>query len=240
MNQSSMFIRLGWMCSLVLMVALLGAGGCAAKPRGHNYVFVTLKTGPNKEVLPEPRRKEIFDGHMANIRRLAADGSLAIAGPFSKPADPTWRGLFVLTTKDIGAAKALVQTDPGVQTGIFDAEYRSLLASPVILTTASLDAKRRAAPATVPPTPPVRPYVIIIAAHGDRCMTALARSGHAAQVVWCGRFTGTTEAVVVVDAPAPEQVREWLGVEAAHCSVDGWYSTDALVDLPDDARILPR
>ncbi|MCX5688499.1 MAG: hypothetical protein NTV94_01680, partial [Planctomycetota bacterium] len=167
-------------------------------------------------------------------------GDLVIAGPFAKPADPTWRGLFVLDVKDTHAAEALVQTDPGVQSGIFVAECRQLSASQALTMAVALDAKRREAPPTEPPTPAVRPYVIIIAERGDRCMDALISSGHTGQIVWCGRFTGTTQAVLVMDAPSPVPVRDWLGVESAHCSIDGWYSTDALVDLPESARILPR
>lgn len=240
MTRTPTLCQPGRICSIALLAAIGFAGGCATRPRGQEYVFVTLKTGPNKEVLADARRKEIFDGHMANIRKLAAQGDLVIAGPFSKPADPTWRGLFVLTVKDAAAADALVQTDPGVQTGIFIAECRELSASPTLSTAVALDAKRRESPPTELPAPAVRPYVIIIAERGERCLNALKRTGHASQVVWCGRFTGTNRAVVVVDAPAPGPVREWLGDEATHCSVDGWYATDALVDLPEDARVLPR
>ena len=44
------------------------------------YVFVVLRTGPNK-VPPGQERTEMFAGHMANIQRLANERKLAYAGP---------------------------------------------------------------------------------------------------------------------------------------------------------------
>ena len=58
-----------------------------------SYVLVVLKTGPNK-VPAGPERDEMFRGHFANMKRLAAEGKLALAGPFDG-ADG-WRGLFDL------------------------------------------------------------------------------------------------------------------------------------------------
>lgn len=43
------------------------------------YVLVTLKTGP--KMLPEgPERDEVFKGHFANMKRLATEGKLVLAG----------------------------------------------------------------------------------------------------------------------------------------------------------------
>lgn len=85
------------------------------------YVLVILKTGPTPETDPE-KRKTMFAGHMANIRRLADEGKLAVAGPFGKNEDG-WRGLFVFAVSDIEAAKALTATDPVIIQGEMIAEY---------------------------------------------------------------------------------------------------------------------
>jgi uncharacterized protein YciI len=45
-----------------------------------SYVFVLLKTGPNK-VPAGTERDEMFKGHFANMKRLGAEGKLALAGP---------------------------------------------------------------------------------------------------------------------------------------------------------------
>jgi uncharacterized protein YciI len=85
-----------------------------------NYVLVVMKTGPNK-VPPGAQRDEMFKGHFANMKRLAAEGKLALAGPFDG-ADG-WRGLFVFAVADIEEAKKLVATDPVISNGEMIAEY---------------------------------------------------------------------------------------------------------------------
>ena len=88
-----------------------------------SYVLVILKTGPTP--VPEGEaRKAMFAGHFANMKRLAEEGKLALAGPFSE--DPAgWRGLFVLAVDDIDAARELVGTDPVVTNGEMVAEYHN-------------------------------------------------------------------------------------------------------------------
>lgn len=85
------------------------------------YVLVILKSGPTP--VPEgPARQEMFAGHFANMERLAGEGVLVLAGPFSD--DPAgWRGLFVLAVDGVEAARGLVATDPVVASGEMVAEY---------------------------------------------------------------------------------------------------------------------
>lgn len=91
-----------------------------------SYVLVVLKTGPNK--IPEgPARKKMFEGHFANIQRLAAEKKLVLAGPLDG-ADG-WRGVFVFATPDIDQAKAFVATDPVIVNGEMVAEYHKFYGS---------------------------------------------------------------------------------------------------------------
>lgn len=93
-----------------------------ADERGmRKYVLVILKTGPKR--MPDgPERDAMFAGHFANIGRLAKEGKLAVAGPFTK--DPAgWRGLYVFAVEDIAAARALTETDPVIVKGEMVAEY---------------------------------------------------------------------------------------------------------------------
>ena len=84
------------------------------------YVFVLLKTGPTPK--PKgPERDEMFKGHFANMKRLAAEGKLAVAGPFDGVNG--WRGMFILAAKDIEEAKKLTATDPVIASGEMIAEY---------------------------------------------------------------------------------------------------------------------
>lgn len=92
-----------------------------ADQRGmRSYVLVVLKTGPNK-IPPGKDRDEMFAGHFANIKRLAAEGKLALAGPFD--GVDGWRGLFIFAVKDIEEAKQLTATDPVIIKGEMIAEY---------------------------------------------------------------------------------------------------------------------
>jgi uncharacterized protein YciI len=82
-----------------------------------SYVLAILKTGPNDSKVAGPERSEVFKGHMANIQRLAGEGKLAVAGPFDKN-ESGFRGIFILNTAKLDEARAWVDTDPVVKSGI--------------------------------------------------------------------------------------------------------------------------
>lgn len=91
-----------------------------------HYVFVLLKTGPNP--MPAgPARDEMFRGHFANMKRLADEGLLLLAGPFD--GVDGWRGLFVFAVKDIDEAKRLAASDPVLARGEMVAEYHRFYGS---------------------------------------------------------------------------------------------------------------
>jgi len=86
------------------------------------YVFVVLRTGPNK-VPAGQERTEMFAGHMANIQRLANERKLAYAGPLDGVDGA--RGIFIFAVESIDEAKALVATDPVIIKGEMVAEYHT-------------------------------------------------------------------------------------------------------------------
>lgn len=95
-----------------------------------SYVFVLLKTGPNK--MPAgPERDEMFKGHFANMKRLAVEGKLVMAGPFD--GVDGWRGLFIFATSDIEEAKKYVATDPVIIKGEMVAEYHRYFGSAALM-----------------------------------------------------------------------------------------------------------
>jgi uncharacterized protein YciI len=94
------------------------------------YVHVVLKTGPTP-VAPGPERDEMFRGHFANIKRLAAEGVLAYAGPFD--GVDGWRGLYIFALSDIEQVKKLVATDPVVARGEMTAEYHKHYGSAALM-----------------------------------------------------------------------------------------------------------
>jgi uncharacterized protein YciI len=84
------------------------------------YVFVLLKSGSNN-MEKGAARDSIFSGHIKNIRRLADEGKLVIAGPF-EDNDKSFRGIFILNVKTIEEARELLKSDPAVHAKILDAE----------------------------------------------------------------------------------------------------------------------
>ncbi|WP_426338850.1 YciI family protein [Pseudoduganella sp. S-14] len=86
------------------------------------YVFVVLRTGPNK-VPAGQERTEMFAGHMANIQRLANERKLAYAGPLDGVDGA--RGIFIFAVDSIDEARALVATDPVIIKGEMVAEYHT-------------------------------------------------------------------------------------------------------------------
>lgn len=90
-----------------------------ADERGmRTYVLCILRTGPKDAEFKGEERKQIFEGHFANISRLADDGKLAVAGPFGKN-DKSWRGLYIFNVATIEEAEKLVILDPAVKAGVF-------------------------------------------------------------------------------------------------------------------------
>ncbi len=84
------------------------------------YVFCILKTGSNTTATPEEKQK-LFEGHMANINKLAEENKLVLAGPFMNN-DKNYRGIFIFNCKTIEEAEILVNSDPAVKAKIFEAE----------------------------------------------------------------------------------------------------------------------
>jgi uncharacterized protein YciI len=103
------------------------AKSLGADERGmRSYVLVVLKTGPNK-VPKGADRDRMFEGHFANIQRLAAEKKLVLAGPFD--GTDGWRGVFVFATPDIEQARSYVATDPVIVSGEMVAEYHKFYGS---------------------------------------------------------------------------------------------------------------
>lgn len=84
------------------------------------YVFCLLKTGTNTTATKEETQK-LFEGHMANISKLAVEGKLVVAGPFMKN-DKNYRGIYIFNASSIEEAKTFVETDPAVQSKLLEAE----------------------------------------------------------------------------------------------------------------------
>lgn len=103
-----------------------------------SYVLVVLKTGPSKMPVG-PERDEMFRGHFANMKRLAAEGKLVLAGPFD--GVDGWRGLFIFAVRDIDEARQLAATDPVLVNGEMVAEYHKYYGSAALMLVTELHDK---------------------------------------------------------------------------------------------------
>lgn len=85
------------------------------------YILVFLRTGDY-----QPKDKHTQDslqrGHLDNIKRLAAEGKLVVAGPLGDN-DKKYEGIFVFATSSLAEAKSWVGTDPAVQAHELEPEY---------------------------------------------------------------------------------------------------------------------
>lgn len=134
--------------SAILGATVLAAAAALAQPAdaGHDaelarrlgaddygmrsYVLVLLKTGPNR-VPDGPERDEMFRGHFANMKRLAGEGKLALAGPLDGVEGR--RGIFVMAVADIAEARTLTETDPVIVHGEMVAEYHKYYGSAALM-----------------------------------------------------------------------------------------------------------
>ncbi len=116
------------------LAAELGADDYGMRP----YVMAFLKSGPNRPDDPE-RARELQAAHLANIRRMAGEGQLVLAGPFMDGGDI--RGIYLFATGDIEQARAWTETDPAVEAGSLAMELHPWYGSAAIMKVNELHAR---------------------------------------------------------------------------------------------------
>ncbi|MBI1221210.1 MAG: hypothetical protein GC180_01295 [Bacteroidetes bacterium] len=98
----------------VIFDSLLAAKYQADEYGMRSYVMAFLMAGPNRSQSPEEAKK-LQEAHLANIRRMAEEGKLVIAGPFLDDGDI--QGVYVFAVADTIEARKLTETDPMIQSG---------------------------------------------------------------------------------------------------------------------------
>jgi len=95
-----------------------------------SYVMVILTTGEadttNKEFV-----NKAFAGHFSNMKKLAEEKRLVLAGPFVE-ARPK-RGLFIFNVVSLEEAEEIVKTDPAVEAGLLNYELYKLYSSAALM-----------------------------------------------------------------------------------------------------------
>ena len=104
---------------IVTMTAGLAAPVLAQEtqtlPKMMTYYVGFLRRGPAATSESTPETERLQQAHMANIRKMAADGKLLLAGPFTDGGE--LRGMFVFKLGSLEEAKALCAEDPAVKAG---------------------------------------------------------------------------------------------------------------------------
>lgn len=92
-----------------------------ADPYGmRKYVMAFLRIGPNRVNIDSSKAMELQRAHMANIRKMAKEGKLALAGPFYGTGE--LRGIYIFAVDNIEEAKKLTESDPAIQAGSLEME----------------------------------------------------------------------------------------------------------------------
>lgn len=129
---------------IILMMMVLAADFSAnaqnvSKPANapeeqiRKYWFVLLTKGNNR-TQDSAMARQLQEGHMANIKRLYAEGKLKVAGPFGDDGD--WRGIFIFDTGAKGCTtneeiEHRLKTDPAIASGRLSFEIYPWYTAPI-------------------------------------------------------------------------------------------------------------
>jgi uncharacterized protein YciI len=98
-----------WLAVLALVVA---AGTTAAQPPPASLFVVHFETGPSWNKSLAPSDQPGFREHSANLNRLRKEGTIVFGARYGD------LGMIFLKAEALDAAQALIEADPGVQSGI--------------------------------------------------------------------------------------------------------------------------
>lgn len=97
------------------------------------YYVGFLYRGPKWTPEQTPDTEALQKAHLANIQKLAQEGKLLVAGPFTDGGD--LRGLYVFRVASMAEAQALAETDPAVKAGRLRLEFHPWFAAKNITVT---------------------------------------------------------------------------------------------------------
>ena len=93
-----------------ILAKQLGADEYGMKP----YVMAFLKSGPNR-THDSATSARIQRAHLDNIKRMAKEGKLVMAGPFMDKGEI--RGIYIFNVSTLEEARELTESDPAIKAG---------------------------------------------------------------------------------------------------------------------------
>ena len=213
-------------------------------PAESRYTLVLIRTGPKSGQLPAEDEQHAFEGHFANMARMAREGELVLAGPFGDVRHaPDLRGIFVLATGERAEAETWAGTDPTTRAGVFRLEFHDLATGAALRRACEEDLAwhdRQVAEGKTPkPGENGRGYALLTVEHADVAWRELAPLQTAeGGVLFLARLDGT-RALALLDTANAAEARERFApqLEAlGACTLDDWFGSAEFARLPELAR----
>lgn len=113
-------VRILLLSVLVMASWTLAQTQVPANPNSAQYFFVLLTRPANAPQLSKEAGEKLQEEHLANIRRLAAEGKIVVAGPFLD--DQVVRGIFVFRADSAAHVQEWASSDPAIKAGRLAAE----------------------------------------------------------------------------------------------------------------------
>ena len=94
------------------------------------YIIAFLKRGPNKNLSADSSQL-LQMAHLENIKKMAQEGQLVLAGPFF--GDQDLRGIYIFNVETIEEAQILTNTDPAIEAGVLEMDLMEWYGSAALM-----------------------------------------------------------------------------------------------------------
>ncbi|UYV11829.1 MAG: YciI family protein [Phycisphaera sp.] len=216
---------------IAALAGLLAIAGCSSGTRSYTMTFI--KTGPLSNPTPE-QSAQAMAGHMANMRRLAAEGTLLIAGPLAEPkSDPAHRGIFVFDAATVDKGEALAATDPAAQMGVFEMDTYLLKTDAPLTELTRLEneyEQRRLNDEDVPDEWVGRMYIMASAPYSKELHERVHGADGVLITAKLIKDKRDQRVFLWLDAPNAQLARDLL--PDAEWTMHGWYGSPTVAELP--------